>query len=804
MEMQKVFDPVCGMAPDAAVARHKGLTSIYGGRDYYFCGPGCKARFEAEPLKYLGRDPVCRMTPNKFDARDKGLTHFHEGIEYFFCCTSCRDKFIADPDQYLTAIPPVDLAKPNPKALYTCPMDPEIVQRGPGICPKCGMALEPVAPSLQSDDEGEYRAMRWRFWFALVLSLPVLALAMSPWHIPLPFPVGWIEAALTLPVVLIAGGFIFVRGFLGLIRGYANMFTLIGLGVTVTLLASLVSLLWPELVPSPYHAMQGPPLYFETTATIVTLVLLGQLLELKARARTGAELKGLLKLAPKNARRKTETGYAETTLAEVMPGDVLQVRPGEAVPTDGEVLDGASAINESMMTGESLPVTKRKGDKVIGGTLNGEGVFLMRAEAVGADTLLAKIVALVAEAQRSRAPMQHLADRVATWFVPIVVVCAAIAAGLWFYFTGSVSMSVMAATSVLVIACPCSLGLATPMSVMAAVGKGASVGVLIRHAAALEGLARAKTLVLDKTGTLTEGKPKLIAVRPVKCEANTVLKLAAALEQNSAHPLAHAICSAAAERNLELPHAMVFASIAGQGLRGLIEGVTVMIGRAEFLPGMVPQQLAEEAEVLRNEGASVMFLAAGGETLGMIAVMDPLKEHAVQAVRALEAAGLHLVMASGDAEPTVRAVARSIGLERYAAGMTPQGKMDLIVRLKSEGLVAFAGDGVNDAPALAIADIAIAMGTGSDTAIAGASITLPKGEMAALLRARRLARATLRNMKQNLFFAFFYNAIGVPLAAGALYPFTGLLLTPMVSAAAMSISSVLVIGNALRLSRAKV
>ncbi|MGB8601767.1 MAG: heavy metal translocating P-type ATPase [Rhizomicrobium sp.] len=800
--MEKVFDPVCGMSPDATVARSKGLHSLYGSRDYYFCSAGCKARFEAEPLKYLGRDPVCRMTPNKFLARDKGNTHTYQDTEYFFCCARCKEKFIAAPEQYLRDAPPPAHTKADAKALYTCPMDPEIVQHGPGTCPKCGMALEPMAPSLEEDDS-EYRSMRWRFWLSLILTLPVVALAMSPWLPPLPIPAAWIEAVLAVPVVLVSGGFIFTRGVRGILSGHANMFTLIGLGMLVTLAASLVALFCPGLIPSAYQNMQGPPFYFETATTIVTLVLLGQMLELKARARTGAALKSLLQLAPKTARRQTASGFEDVALAEIAPGDVLQVRPGEAVPTDAVVIDGTSALNEAMMTGESLPVAKAVGDAVIGGTLNGEGVLLVRAQAVGAATMLAKIIAQVAEAQRSRAPMQNLADKVAAWFVPVVVLAALLAAGAWLYFGASFAMAAMAATSVLVIACPCALGLATPMSVMVAVGKGARAGVLIKNAAALEALARAKTLVLDKTGTLTEGKPRLIAVRSVNCQENTVLTLAAALEQNSAHPLAHAICSAATERGLTLPHATVFASIAGQGLRGLIDGVTVMIGRAEFLPAPVPADLNAEAEHYREQGASVMFVAAGEDVVGLIAVMDPLKENAALAVKALTATGLKLVMASGDAEPTVRAVAGRIGIEHFAAGMTPQGKMDLIVRLKKNGPVAFAGDGVNDAPGLAAADIAIAMGTGSDAAIAGAAITLPQGEMTALLRARRLARATLRNMKQNLFFAFVYNVIGVPLAAGALYPFTGWLLSPMIAAAAMSVSSVSVIANALKLARVK-
>lgn len=603
-------------------------------------------------------------------------------------------------------------------------------------------------------------------------------------------------------VVLGLGTFIFARGWLGVVRGHANMFTLIGLGVTVTFVVSLVSLFVPEAIPTAYRGMHGMPVYFEAAATIVTLVLLGQMLELRARKNTGAALRALLKLAPKTARRIVVGGTVDVPVEDVRVGDFLLVRPGEAVPVDGFVEDGQSAVDESMVTGESLPVEKTAGSTAIGGTINGNGAFTLRATAVGGDTVLARIVALVAQAQRSRAPMQTLADRVSAWFVPVVVLVALAAGAIWIACGAGVDMAIFAAVSVLVIACPCALGLATPMSVMVAVGKGARSGILIKNAAALEAFARVKTLVVDKTGTLTEGKPKLIDIHTVPgVSEETLLTLAAALERNSSHPLAHPVVAAAEARHLRLPHATVFASIAGQGLRGLIDGKSVVIGRSEFLQGIVPSPLVDVADDLQSEGASVMFVAVEGKPIGLMAVMDPLKENVRQLIAALKKDGLNPVMASGDSEPAVAAVAHRVGIEHFAAGMTPQGKLDLVGRLKRQGAVAFAGDGINDAPALAAADVSIAMGTGADAAIANADLTLVRGELPALVRARKLAKATLSNMRQNLFFAFFYNAVGVPLAAGILYPFTGWLLSPMIAAVAMCFSSVSVIANALRLNR---
>jgi P-type Cu+ transporter len=794
----KVFDPVCGMTPDPDAACAKGNVATHGNKEFFFCSAKCRDRFAADPLHYLGHDPVCHMTPNKFLARDKGNVLTWKGEEIFFCCAKCKAKFEAEPEKYLNPAPAAPPAKQG--AIYTCPMDPEIRQFGPGACPICGMALEPLEPAIEEDDS-EYRAMRRKFFIALALAVPVVALAM----LDVPDPAPWIEAVLATPVVLWAGGFVFARGWKGAVTGHANMFTLIGLGVAVSFLASLVALFRPDLIPAAYHSMHGAPVYFEAAAAIVTLVLLGQVLELRARRATAESIRALLKLAPKTVRRITDGGIEEIPLEAVKVGDALQVRPGEAVPTDGVVLEGASAVDESMMTGEAVPVAKNPGDALTGGTINGEGVLAMRAAAVGADTMLAKIVALVAAAQRSRAPVQNLADAVSAWFVPAVVLAALAAGAAWLYFGAGLDMAILAAVSVLVIACPCALGLATPMSVMVAIGKGARAGVLVKNAAALEQFARARILVLDKTGTLTEGKPRLIAIRALEGDENEVLRLAAALEANSAHPLSAAILAAAQEKNLALPYATVFSSITGQGLRGLIEGAQVAIGKAEFVKAAIAATpLAEEAAALQRRGAGVVFLTRDGALIGMIAVMDPLKPQARAMVEALRKDGLAIAIASGDAEATVAAIAAELGIDDYAAGLTPEGKLELIAARKAHGTVAFAGDGVNDAPALAAADVSVAMGTGSDAAIAEAGLTLPKGDLAALLRAHRLARATLRNMRQNLFFAFFYNAVGVPVAAGILYPFTGWLLSPMLAAAAMSVSSVSVIANALRLRRARV
>ncbi len=695
--------------------------------------------------------------------------------------------------------------------IYTCPMHPQIRHNGPGICPICGMALEPLDPAVQ--DASEYRDMLRRFWISVALSVPVFILAMGGEAglfdaLLSPRPRAWIEGLLSLPVVLWAAAPFFVRGWKGAVSGRANMFTLIALGVGVAFVYSLAALLLPGAIPSTFQGMgAAPPVYFEAASVIVTLVLLGQVLELRARAGTGAAVRALLDLAPKTARRRSAGSVETVALSEVRVGDVLEVAPGEAVPTDGEVIEGESAVDESLVTGESLPVPKHAGDKATGGTLNGDGALVLRATRVGADTMLARIVALVAEAQRSRAPTQALADSVAAWFVPGVVAAAALAFAAWLAFgpAPAFNHALLAAVGVLIIACPCALGLATPMTVMVAVGKGAEAGVLVRNAAALERLAAADTLVVDKTGTVTEGKPRLVAVRTAAGAAeDDVLALAAALEGKSAHPLAHAVTAAANEKALALPDVAAFQSVTGQGLRGTVAGTQVLVGRAEMLAGdgIAIGGLSADAEDLRKEGATAMFVARDGRAIGLIAVSDPPKANAREMVAKLRATGLAVTMATGDAEATARAVARATGIDDVAAGMTPQGKTELVQRLKREGhVVAFAGDGVNDAPALAAADVSIAMGTGSDAAIEAAGLTLLKGDLGALLRARTLARAALGNMKQNLFLAFVYNALGIPVAAGVLYPFTGWLLSPMLAAAAMSLSSVSVIANALRLRR---
>jgi len=696
--------------------------------------------------------------------------------------------------------------------IYTCPMHPQIRRDRPGACPICGMTLEPLDPAAQ--DLSEYRDMLRRFWISLGLSLPVFLLAMGgeaglfdallSRHLQ-----QWIEAALSAPVVFWAAAPFFARGWKGAITGHANMFTLIGLGVGVAFFYSALVRLAPDTVPAAFQSMNGTtPVYFEASAVIVTLVLLGQVLELRARANTGAAVRALLDLSPKTVRRRTAHGLETVPLSAVAVGDELEIAPGEAVPTDGAVIAGESAVDESMLTGESLPVSKRAADKVTGGTLNGDGALTMRAERVGAETMLSKIVALVGEAQRSRAPTQSLADAVAAWFVPAVVLAAAAAFAAWFVFgpAPAFNHALVAAVGVLIIACPCALGLATPMSVMVAVGKGAQAGVLVRNAASLERLAAADTLVIDKTGTVTEGKPKLSAVRAQSGRESDVLAIAAALEIKSAHPLAHAIVAAAQEQSLALPQIADFVSVTGQGLKGTVAGVPVLIGRAEMLAAesIDAAPFAKDAEDLRTQGATVMFVAQGDQAIGIVAVQDPLKPNARDMLAKLHASGLAITMATGDADATANAVARDTGLDNVAAGMTPQSKAELVNRFKREGrIVAFAGDGVNDAPALAAADVSIAMGTGSDAAIETAGLTLLKGDLGALLRARNLSRAAVRNMKQNLFFAFAYNALGIPLAAGVLYPFTGWLLSPMIAAAAMSLSSISVIGNALRLRGAR-
>src|SRR5437773_2284804 len=701
------------------------------------------------------------------------------------------------------------------RVVYTCPMHPEIVRDGPGSCPICGMALEPRTVTLEEGPSPELADMSRRFWVSLALTLPLLFVAMAPmagWRLgPLDGGAGrWAELVVATPVVLWGGWPFFVRGWASIVNRSPNMFTLIALGTGVAYLDSVAAVLAPGLFPPSFRDHHGEVgVYFEAAAAIVTLVLLGQVLELRARSRTSSALKALLGLAPRTARRLREDGGEEDVpLERVAVRDRLRVRPGEKVPVDGVVVEGTSAVDESMVTGESLPVEKKPGDRVIGATLNGTGSFIMRAEKVGADTVLARIVRLVSEAQRSRAPIQRLADVVASYFVPAVVVAAIVTFAAWALFGPPPRMAyaLVNAVAVLIIACPCALGLATPMSIMVATGRGATAGVLFRNAEALETMEGVDTLVVDKTGTLTEGKPRLEAVVTAGgVEEKELLRLVASLEQASEHPLAAAIVAGAVERGVRPAAAAGFASHTGRGVAGVVDGHRVVVGNRSLLDemGVAPGPLASRAEALRGEGHGVMFVAVDGRVAGLLGVTDPLKPSTPEALRLLRDDGVHIVMVTGDGRATAEAVARKLGLDDVHAEVLPEQKVEIVARMQAAGrVVAVAGDGINDAPALAKADVGIAMGTGTDVAMESAGVTLVKGDLRGVARARRLSRATMRNIRQNPFFAFVYNVLGIPVAAGVLYPSTGLLLNPMIAAAAMSFSSVSVIGNALRLRRA--
>lgn len=696
-------------------------------------------------------------------------------------------------------------------------MHPEIVRDAPGSCPICGMALEPVMPAAETQTDPELRSMTHRFWVGVVLSVPLVIIAMREMFIlmglPQPPALPWdvFEFVLASPVVIWGGWPFFVRAWNSLVNRSLNMYTLIGLGVAVAYVYSVVALLFPRIFPATFHMADGTlPVYFEAAAVITVLVLLGEVLQLRARHSTSSAIRALLDLAPPVARRvNTDGSEQDVALADVHVGDRLRVRPGEKVPVDGVVEDGVSSVDESMLTGEPLPVEKHAGDKVTGGTLNGRGSFVMRAEKIGSDTLLARIVAQVAAAQRSRAPIQSLADRVSAWFVPIVVAVAVLTLIVWYVFGPEprFAHALVNAVAVLIIACPCALGLATPISIVVAMGRGAHSGVLFRNAEAVETLRRVDTLLVDKTGTLTEGKPKVTSVESAgKLSENEVLALAASLEQGSEHPLAAAIVAAAKERNLQLHHTDEFESITGQGIKGTVNGGRVALGNEKLMAALDVDFVSVTGQVkaLRETGATVMFVALDQVLAGFIAVADPIKSTTAEAVAGLEKAGLHAVMVTGDSETTAHAVARQLGLKEVIAGVSPEGKAEVVRRFKSEGRhVAMAGDGVNDAPALAVADVGIAMGTGTDIAMETATVTLVKGDLRAILRARHLSQTTLANIKQNLFWAFAYNTVGIPIAAGVLYPFFGLLLSPMIAAAAMSFSSVSVVANALRLRYAK-
>jgi Cu+-exporting ATPase len=758
----------------------------------------------------------------------------HRGTRYWFCCDGCRGKFQADPEKYLEKAEPARAAhshahrghdhaqavpgKAPAGTIYTCPMHPEVRQVGPGHCPKCGMALEPELPGTGEDDDGELRVLTRRFWILVALTIPVFASAMGPhlfgWRLPPPWGVtaGWIEAVLATLVVLWGGASFFVRGWRSLKPWSPNMYTLIALGTGVAWLYSAIAFLLPGVFPVSFRDMHGRVgVYFESAAVIVTLVTLGDWLELRARRRTGSALRALLDLAPKTARRIAMDGSeSDVPLDEVQAGDTLRGRPGEKVPVDGVVIDGASHLDESMLTGESMPVVKVMRDHVTGGTVNQDGAFTMRAEKVGADTMLSRIVALVAQAQRSKAPLQRVADRVAAWFVPAVVAVAVLAFIAWAAVgpEPKAAHALIAAVSVLIIACPCALGLATPISIMVASGRGAHLGVLFRDATAIEHLRNADVLLVDKTGTLTEGKPSLHAVETFGAiDEERVLALAAALERPSEHPLARAIVTAAEMRGVAIPGVDDFKALVGRGVSGRVNGHAVTIGNARLLDETGTKAAAainDRADALRGEGATVMFMAVDGEVAALLAIADRIKADTPAALAALREEGLHIAMLTGDNATTARAVARTLGIEAVHADVSPADKAEVVAALKREGrTVAMAGDGINDAPALASADIGIAMGAGADVALESAPVTLVRGDLSGIARARALSRATVRNIHQNLFFAFVYNALGVPIAAGVLYPVFGIVLSPMIAALAMSLSSVSVVSNALRLRTAR-
>jgi P-type Cu+ transporter len=736
--------------------------------------------------------------------------HSHQGHPYYFCSAGCRIKFAADPGKYIDPSKR-EAAKPVPAGtIYTCPMHPEIRQEGPGSCPICGMALEPEMPSADTGPNPELADMTRRFWIGLALSVPVVVLEMGG-HLFGQFVAqplsNWIQLALATPVVLWAGWPFFERGRQSLVTRNLNMFTLIALGTGVAWFYSVVAVLAPQAFPPAFRDAHGAvAVYFEAAAVITVLVLLGQVLELRAREQTSGAIRALLDLAPKTARRViAQDADEEVPLEVIVVDDQLRVRPGEKVPVDGQVTEGRSTLDESMVTGESMPVSKDVGAKVIAGTINRSGGFVMRAEKVGRDTMLAQIVQMVAAAQRSRAPIQRLADQVSGWFVPAVIAVAALAFAAWAVFGPEprFTYGLIAAVTVLIIACPCALGLATPMSIMTGVGRGAQAGVLIRNAEALERMEKVDTLVVDKTGTLTEGRPKVVAVSTAEgIDETQLLRLAASVERSSEHPLARAIVEAAQERKIELAPVRGFDSPTGKGAIGMVERRRVVLGNAKFLHelGITAEPLDGWAEQQRKEGATAIFAAIDGKIAGAIAIADPVKDSAAEALAALKADGIRVVMLTGDNRTTAQAVAHRLGIADVEAEVLPDGKSAVIEKLRREGrVVAMAGDGVNDAPALAAADVGIAMGTGTDVAMESAGITLLKGDLRGIVRARHLSHAAMRNIRQNLFFAFIYNAAGVPIAAGVLYPMFGILLSPVIGALAMSLSSVSVIANALRL-----
>jgi P-type Cu+ transporter len=818
-------DPVCGMEVDAAAP--PGGTVERGRYRYHFCSASCRTRFEAEPERFFAYDPVCHMEVNP--KAPKGGQWELRGTSYFFCNPKCLAKFQADPDGYLArqpgqpAPPPAPpAAPPGAEVVWVCPMCPEVREKTPVPCPTCGMGLEPLVvggmPSAEEPPNPEYLSMSRRFWWGLAPTLALLGVAMGDMAAGMALQhrlgaraFGLVQAALAAPVVLVGGWPFFERAWVSLRSWKLNMFTLIGIGTAAAFLFSAAAVLLPPgAFPAAYLEHGAPPLYFESAAVIVELVCLGQMLELRARSRVSGAIRALLRLSPKVARRLAADGSEADVEAEaVQPGDLLRVRPGEKVPVDGVVVSGASTVDEAMVTGEPVPVEKGEGARVTGATINGTGGFVMRAERVGKDTLLAQIVRMVMDAQRSRAPIQRLADVVSGWFVPGVVASAAVAFLLWAWLGPEPRLAhgVVAAVAVLIIACPCALGLATPMAIMVGTGRGATAGVLVKSAEALERLEQVDVLLVDKTGTLTAGRPALarvVALAPHD-EAG-LLRLAGTLERGSEHPLAAAVVAGAAARGVALGEARAFQATPGQGVRGTVDGRDVALGTAAYLAGLGVDAgpLGAQAEAERAEGATAVLVAVDGRPAGLLVAADPIKPGAAEAVRALQAEGLRVVMVTGDARTSARAVAARLGIDEVEAEVLPAQKAEVVARHQAAGhRVAMAGDGINDAPALAAADVGIAMGTGTDVAMESAGITLVKGELAGLVRARRLSRATMRNIRQNLFWAFAYNALGVPLAAGVLFPFTGLVLSPMIASAAMSFSSVTVISNALRLRRAR-
>ena len=801
--MERATDPVCGMKVDPAKA---GASAEHAGRKYHFCCSHCAAKFKADPEKYLqpATDPVCGM---KVDPAQAAAEVEYGGHTYYFCSSPCARKFNAEPERYVHKHEPEATApSPDSAGKYTCPMHPEVVQEGPGSCPKCGMPLVPMVPSAAGEDDHELRDMRRRFWISAALSAPLVVLAMAPMlgapHWKLPF----VELVLATPVVLWGGWPFFRKFWLSLSNRSPNMYTLIGIGVGLAYLYSVVAVLAPGIFPAAFRDHGGVATYFEGAAVIVTLVLLGEVLQLKAMGQTSQAIRQLLALAPDTALRIEGNAEKEVPLSDIHVGDRLRVRPGEKIPLDGVVLEGASNVDESMLTGEPLPVTKKPGDPVTGATINGNGTLVMRAERVGSDTLLARIVHLVAEAQRTRAPVQRLADLVAAYFVQTVIVIAIVTAGVWWWLgpQPAAAYALVNAVAVLIVACPCALGLATPISITVAMGQGALNGILFRNAEAVERLRDVDTLVVDKTGTLTVGKPALVDLLTGNMDEKEILGLVASLERASEHPLAQAIVEGAQARGATLQKVEEFEAVTGQGVRGRVAGRDVAAGSRRFMErfGGVPAALSESTTSVVKEGRGVLYAAIDGRVAAVLAVADPIKDTTREALGALRAQGVNVVMMTGDSRATADAVARVLGISEVIAEVLPQDKAAKVKALQDRGrVVAMAGDGINDAPALAQASVGIAMGTGTDVAIESAGVTLVKGDLRAIAKAIRLSHATMRNVKQNLFWAFLYNSIGVPVAAGVLYPAFGLLLSPVIAGAAMAMSSVSVVSNALRLRR---